>query len=111
MKFTCPICETAGNISQDNLDYPVTKATCQNCGSILLINPDTGNVDAHKSAIKDAPAGGTSGSRSTDEPAPVLSMRPQGKEPRDWTAVVVVSIILAALIFAGVYFVVNWDIV
>jgi hypothetical protein len=96
MKFVCPVCKTAGNIRQDNLDRPVTKATCQNCGTIMLI-------DAHKSPFKNFLATETSGSRSTDKFTSVLTMQRQGKNAKDWTAIVVVVIILIILSSSGVY--------
>lgn len=45
MKFVCPVCKTEGSIPEDRLEHPVTKTTCQNCGSILLVNPDSGKND------------------------------------------------------------------
>jgi hypothetical protein len=97
MKFACPMCDATGNISQDDLAHPVTRATCQNCGTILMINPDTGRVDAHKSPLKDSPSTETAGSQLT------------ARADRDWTAVAVVAIIVLALISAGIYFAVNLD--
>ena len=52
MKFICPICETGGSISPDKLVSPITKTTCQKCGTILLANPDSGKIDAYKSPFK-----------------------------------------------------------
>jgi ribosomal protein S27E len=108
MKFSCSICGETGDISEDILVHPVTRTTCRNCGTILLINPDTGKVDAHKSPLKDSPA---FAGRSAAESDATLSMDPQGKDARDWTAVVVVAIIVIILISAGVYFALNLDII
>jgi hypothetical protein len=109
MKFTCPLCETTGNIPQDDIDQPVTRATCQNCSTILLINPETGKVDAHKSPLKDSPAFERSGNQSIDKSASVLSMRPRDRAAKDWTAVVVVAIIIIFLVFAGLFFTFKLD--
>jgi ribosomal protein S27E len=112
MKFECPICKASGNISENDLEHPVTRTTCPDCGTILLINPETGKVDAHKSPLKDSPAFKTiSHNRSADSPAPLLSMRPGKHSGRDWTAAVVVAIIVLVLISAGIYFVLNLDII
>lgn len=109
MKFACPMCEAAGEISEDDLIHPVTRTTCRNCGTILMINPDSGNVDAHKSPLKDSSTLETSDSRSSDRSEPVLSMHSKGEDARDWTAVVVVAFIMIILICAGVYFAVKLD--
>jgi hypothetical protein len=109
MKFTCPICETGGDISKDHITHPVTRTACRNCGTILLINPETGKVDAHKSPLKDYSAIEASGHPPTDKAEAVLSTSSQGRDARDWTAIVVVAVIFFALIFAGVFFVVKLD--
>lgn len=111
MKFTCPMCEASGDISEEDLSHPVTRAACRECGTILLINPKTGRVDAHKSPLKDSSALKTADDRSTDESESVLSMHLQGEDARDWTAIVVVAIILIVLIAAGIYFTVNLDMI
>jgi transcription elongation factor Elf1 len=107
MKFVCPICETDGSISGKDLVDPVTKATCQKCGTILLVNPDTGNVDAYKSLLKATHASSdVAGARSTDPAPPVLEMRATDTDQaaRDWTAIIIVMVVLAGLISAGIYF-------
>lgn len=106
------MCGASGTIPEDDLEYPVTRTTCAECGTILFINPDTGKVDAHKSPLKDAPAFKTiSNDRSDDSSATVLSMRPEGKSAGDWTAVLVVAVIVLILISAGIYFALNLDII
>jgi hypothetical protein len=105
------MCGASGNISEDDLEHPVTRTTCPDCGTILLINPDTGKVDAHKSPLKDYPALKNCDNRSADRPSSFLSMRPEGRAARDWTAVVVVVIILLVLISAGIYVSLNLDII
>jgi hypothetical protein len=109
MKFTCPICEKSGDISKDHLAHPVTRTTCHNCSTILLINPETGRVDAHKSPLKDSPAIEASGNRSAGKEAPVLSTRSQGRDARDWTAIVVVTVIFLVLISAGIFLAIKLD--
>ncbi|MGD2186834.1 MAG: hypothetical protein PVI71_11935 [Desulfobacterales bacterium] len=111
MEYTCPVCQASSDITESDLKHPVTRTTCRSCGTILLINPDTGKVDAHKSPLKDSSALETLRSQPTDESASVLSKRSKDKESTDWTAVVVVVIILIVLISAGVYFAFNLDIV
>jgi hypothetical protein len=111
MKFECPVCKTEGSIPEDRLEHPVTKTTCQNCSAILLVNPESGKVDAHKSPLKDSPEFKISNSQSTDKATSVLSMRSKERGIKDWPAVVVVVIILIILIAAGVYFAVNLNIV
>jgi hypothetical protein len=70
-----------------------------------MINPDTGEVDAHKSPLRvpSVSEASASGSRPTDKLATVLSMRPDDGKIPDRTAAVVVAIILIILIAAGVY--------
>ena len=110
MKFTCTMCEAGGDIPEDKLAHPVTRTTCGKCGTILLIDSDTGKVDAHKSPLKDVPAIKTAGGRTTDEPEPVFSMRQQDRTARDWLAPVVVVFVLIALISAGVYVAITLEI-
>ncbi|MGD2038872.1 MAG: hypothetical protein PVH28_13345 [Desulfobacterales bacterium] len=109
MKFTCPICETASDISKDHLAHPVTRTTCRNCSTILLINPETGKVDAHKSPLKDSPAIEAAGSPSADKGEAVLSAPSQDRDARDWTAIVVVTVIFLVLISIGVFFAIKLD--
>ena len=109
MEFTCPICETSDDILEDHLAHPVTRTTCRNCDAILLINPKTGRVDAHKSPLKDSPAIEASGDPSAAKAESVLSKRPQGRNARDWTAIVVVTVIFLVLLSAGVFFAIKLD--
>jgi hypothetical protein len=111
MEFVCPVCKATGNIAEKNLEHPVTKTTCQNCDAILLIDPEKGNVDAHKAPIKDSLSLKRSSTQPTDAFSSVLSMRPQDMGSRDWPAIVVVVIILIVLIAAAIFFVLNPDII
>ena len=103
MKFTCPVCETRGDLPEEDQKNPVTRRTCGDCGTILLINPDTGEVDAHKAPLKAPSVSETSTAGSDAEPGAVLAMRPKDGQARDRTAPVVVAVILIVLIAAGVY--------
>jgi ribosomal protein S27E len=89
MKFVCPVCKTEGSIPEDRLEHPVTKTTCQNCSAILLVNPESGKVDAHKAPLKDSYELENSSTQSTDRATSVLSMRSKEKGMRDWPAIVV----------------------
>jgi hypothetical protein len=111
MKFACPVCKTEGSIPEDRLEHPVTKTTCQNCSTILLVNPESGKVDAHKSPLKDSPELEISSTQSTDRATSVLFMRSKEMGMRDWPAIVVLIICLVILIASGVYFAINLDIV
>jgi hypothetical protein len=107
MEFVCPVCKTDGSIPEDRLEHPVSKTTCQSCGTILLVNPDSGKVDAHKSPLKDSPESEISGTQPIDKISSVLSMRSKESCIKDWPAIVVVVIILIVLIAAGIYLVLN----
>ena len=103
MEFLCPVCKTIDNISNMNLEHPVTKATCQQCAAILLINPENGNVDAHKAPIKDTQSlKSSSGMQSTDSFSHALSKRLMAGDSRDWPAIIVFVIVLAILISTGI---------
>jgi hypothetical protein len=111
MEFVCPVCETIGKIAEKNLEHPLTKTTCQSCSAILLLNPENGNVDAHKAPLKDTLSLKRSSTQQSDEFSSVLSMSSQNAGSKDWTAVVVVGIVLIVLVAAGIYFVLNLDII
>lgn len=38
MQFSCTMCEASGEIPEDELAHPVTRTTCRNCGTLLLID-------------------------------------------------------------------------
>ncbi|MGD2270976.1 MAG: hypothetical protein PVI06_11300 [Desulfobacterales bacterium] len=101
MEFVCPICQATGNIPGDNLENPVTKTTCQNCGTILLVDHN-GNIDAYKSPFKDSPGLKISSTQTTiDREKSVSSLLTQGQGVRDWTAISVVGIIVVVIIAAA----------
>ena len=103
MKFVCPLCESDGSISEDNLIHPVTKTTCRQCGTILLVNPDTGSVDAHKSPLKGTREFAVSANQTSETDLPVLERDRTHQGSRDWTAIIIVLVVLAVLISVGVY--------
>jgi hypothetical protein len=105
------VCETTGDLPDKDLAHPVTPTRCADCGAILLINPDTGDVDAHKSPLRAPSVSETSGAGSTGRSAAVLSMRPKEEQTRDLTALVVIALVLIILIAAGVYLTISLDIV
>jgi hypothetical protein len=109
MKFVCPICETDSRISEDNLAHPITKTTCRQCGTILLVNPETGNVDAHKSPLKGTREFAVSAAQTTEPDLAVLEMRRTNQGSRDWTALIIVLVVLIILISAGIYFTAHLD--
>ena len=111
MEFVCPVCKAIGNISDENLTHPLTKTSCQKCSTILLINPEKGNVAAHKAPIKDSLRSESSNTHPTDAYSSILSMRPQETNSRDWSAIVVVSVVLVVLISAGIIFTINMDVI
>jgi hypothetical protein len=109
MEYVCPVCEEIGNIPEKNLEHPLTKRTCRNCGAILLINPENGKVDAHKAPLKDSLHLKNSNTQAIEKFESVLSDRLQDTVSRDWPAIVVVVIILIVLFAAGIYSVLNLD--
>ena len=104
MEIVCPVCKTTAEMSRNDLEHPLTKTTCRNCETILLINPVTGKVDAHKTTIKDAHSLTNSGKGEETAFASFVSRRPQVSMEKDWTAVVVIAIVVGVLVAAGIYF-------
>lgn len=101
MKFTCPLCKTAGDIADDESDQPVVQATCRNCSAALSIEPETGRVRAH-ATDRQPPTHQAKYATSS-----VLSMGSQNKAKKDYTATAVFVIVLTLLIGIGVYFTLN----
>jgi hypothetical protein len=104
MEFICPVCKSTDDISDKNLEHPVTKTTCQQCAAILLINPENGNVDAHKAPIKDTPSLNSSKTQPAESPSTALSMGPIAENSKDWIALIVFVIVLLILISSGILF-------
>jgi tetratricopeptide (TPR) repeat protein len=103
MKFICPVCETAGDIPEDDSVQPALQTTCQKCGTGLSIERGTGRAQP-LSADRRA-----SGTRPKYETVSVLSMRPSDKGKRDYTAIGIFSVVLTILVVAGVYFTLNLE--
>ena len=106
MKFTCPVCKTAGDIPEreDSAGQAETQTTCLRCGTKLSVEHNTGRV-------KPLPAGqdpqeGLKASRVQQKYAEssVLSMKPQPEGKKDYLATGVFVVVLCALIATGVYF-------
>ena len=99
MKYVCPLCKTAGDIVEDESDQPTVEATCQNCGTALSIERETGLVRTPTAGGEKAP-----GPRPKDKYSSVLSMGSQDKAKKDYTAMGVFAVVLTLLIGVGVYF-------
>lgn len=102
MKYICPICEKEGHISEKNPAYPISRTTCRNCGTILLINPDTGSVDAHKSPLRGTREYVFTDPEKPDAALPAAEMRPT-KGSRNWTAIITVTLVVIIFITTGIY--------
>jgi hypothetical protein len=90
LKYKCPACKHFGKISPGKPHETLLTAKCRECGAILFINPDTGEVDTYKSSLKDAPLMERPGSLSSEKDAPQLSIRFQRQaNSRDWLAIAV----------------------
>jgi tetratricopeptide (TPR) repeat protein len=109
MKFTCPVCKTAGDIPdrENSAGQAETQTTCLRCGTKLSVEHSTGRV-------KPRPAGqdpqeGRKASRVQPKYAEssVLSMKPQPEGKKDYLATGVFVVVLCALIATGVYFSLN----
>lgn len=109
MEFVCPVCKSAGNIPEDDLDQPLKRTECRDCGTRLSIERKTGRVDTLPSAQDPRAGGRQRESRLMDQASSVLSMRPQEKGKRDYPAIAIFAVVLGVLIAAGVYFTLNID--
>ena len=91
---------------------PITKTACRKCGTILLVDSNTGAVDAHKSPFRDIGESDGSGIETSGNNAapPVLEMGSTDKGSRDWTAIIILTIVLVLIIFAGIYFASRLDV-
>jgi hypothetical protein len=107
MKFVCPVCGQEGDISEEESEYPLTKRKCRHCRAILIIDPDTGRVDAHKAGIKDQGDVGELSSGEAENVPGVLGMSANSPVYRDWPARALISLIaliaLAAVVYALVH--------
>jgi hypothetical protein len=107
MKFVCPVCGQEGDISAEESEYPLTKRKCRHCRAILIIDPDTGRVDAHKAGIKDQGDVGDLAAGEAENVSGVLGMSANSPVYRDWPARAVITLIaviaLAAVVYALVH--------
>jgi len=92
MKFLCPVCETESRIAEENLARPTSRATCRRCGTILLINPDSGSVDAYKSPLRGTREYALTDTEKPDAALPAAEMHP-AKGSRDWLAIITVMLV------------------
>ncbi len=109
MKFVCPVCQTAGDIPEEDSLQPATQTTCLKCGTGLSIEHETGRVQrlsAGQDPLEDRTA---SSPRPKSAVSSVLSMGPQDKGRKDYLAMGVFAVVLSALIATGVYFSFNID--
>ena len=103
MRFICPVCETAGDIPEDDSDQPALQTTCQKCGKTLSIERKTGLAQPLPSSRR------TSGTRPKYDTSSVLSMSPRDQGKKDYTAIGIFSVVLTILVAAGVYFTLNLE--
>jgi hypothetical protein len=101
MQFSCPVCNTAGDIETAGSDHPVVRTTCRQCQAILMVNPGSGEVEAHKAALKDEPQLSRDSHRFSDDSPSVLFMGKKKERRRDWPAIAVLLLALLILAAAG----------
>ncbi|HHP7235829.1 MAG TPA: hypothetical protein ACFCUC_14450 [Desulfobacterales bacterium] len=104
MKFTCSLCGTKGEIRPEDTGKPVNRATCENCGAILFLDPD-GRVEKHKSPVKDTSRIRPASTQGSDSVMDV----PGQSGTRDWLAIAVVGLVVALLCAAGIYVILYFD--
>ncbi len=107
MKYVCPVCETAGDIPENDTTPPETQTTCHQCGSILTIEHETRRVEAISKASSKPAGRKPPRQRPKYEMSPVLSSRPQEKGRKDYLAIGVFVLVLCVLIATGIYFSLN----
>jgi tetratricopeptide (TPR) repeat protein len=103
MKFICPGCKTAGDIPEDDSVQGEWQTTCRECGQALSVERETGRVQLLSGAS------GTSDTGPKYEASSVLSMGPEDKGKKDYTAIGVFGVVLMLLVAAGVYFTLNLE--
>lgn len=102
-QFECPVCKATGDVPASEKDQAVAKTKCPQCSAILMVNPRSGSVEAHKAGLKDAPRLGEEDSPFGGGASSVSSMAKQKDRGRDWPAVVVVLAAVLVLIVAGIW--------
>lgn len=103
MKFSCPVCNTDGDIETAGNDPPVVRTKCRQCRAILMVNPVSGEVDAHKAALKDEPRLSPETPSFGGNAPTVLSMGEKKDQRRDWAAIGVLLLALLILAAAGLW--------
>ncbi len=103
MKFTCPQCQTAGDIPADSTVAPITQTRCRSCGVKLNIEQATGRVEVLTEAHPVPAAPHASGRKPKYDLSPVLTTRPLDKGRKDYLAFGVFAVVLCALIVIGFY--------
>jgi tetratricopeptide (TPR) repeat protein len=107
MKFTCPVCKTAGDIPPEDSVQPGIQTTCRKCGTNLSIEGESGRVQIMEDRYglsKAKKPSAPSAQRSKYAAFSILSMQSQNKSKKDYPAIAVFALVLSALIGAGVYF-------
>lgn len=101
MQFSCPVCNAAGDIETAGSDHPVVRTKCRQCRAILMVNPGSGEVEAHKAALKDEPRLSRDVTPLAEDAPSVLSMGAKRERRRDWPAIAVLLLALLVLAAAG----------
>ena len=104
MQFECPVCKAPYNVPDDKLPQTISKAACKKCGTTMLINKQTGEIDAEAS-IEELPdeLPPIKDTRVTGDVPSVLAMSAQHRGQRDYLAIGVVAVALFLLIAGGIY--------
>jgi len=101
MQFICPLCSAAGDIERTGRDQTVVRTKCRRCQAILMVNPGSGEVEAHKAALKDEPRLSREVPPLGEDAPSVLSMGEKKERRRDWAAIAVLLLALLVLAAAG----------
>ncbi|MGD2272721.1 MAG: tetratricopeptide repeat protein [Desulfobacterales bacterium] len=107
MQFECPVCQAPYNVPDDRLTQTVNKAVCKKCGTTMLINKETGEVEQRLSNADPNSEPDIKDTRLPDDTPSVLSMAAQQQGKKDYLAIMVVVFALFILIGAGAFLVMN----
>ena len=103
MKIICPFCKRTYNVPEERLPDPVSKASCSECGSVLLINKETGEIEGDTTPGKiSAEPRMTSAVSEPDKPA-IMPEALKGEGGRDYLAIGVFVAGLILLIVTGYF--------
>jgi predicted Zn finger-like uncharacterized protein len=103
MQFECPVCQAPYNVPDDKLPQIINKAACKKCGTTMLINRETGEIEAESSPEELPDEFPIKDTRATDDVPSVLEMSAQSQGQRDYLAIGVVVVALFFLIAGGIY--------